>query len=318
MSLPFYAHNHLICSPMLFYICSDGKIQIMELLDGKALSELIKTEITQEVSARIAQGLKRPHLAAVLIGDNPASQVYVTNKVKACEKVGFKSTLVKRGAQISQHELNTIIDELNENPDIDGFIVQLPLPKHLDETEVTLRIDYRKDVDGFHPMNLGRMTIGLPSFLPATPFGIMTMLDKYGIDAEGKDCVVLGRSNIVGTPISLLLSRKSKPGNATVILCHSKTRDIAYHCRQADILVVALGSPLFVTEDMVKPGAVVVDVGMNRINIAQGTKLVGDVDFERVAPKCSFITPVPGGVGPMTITSLLINTLKSARKEIYS
>lgn len=290
----------------------------MELLDGKALSEKIKVDIAKEVDQRVRLGLKKPHLAAVLIGENPASQVYVQNKVKACEKVGFKSTLVKKPADICQNELDDIVDQLNADPDIDGFIVQLPLPKHLDETAVTLRIDYRKDVDGFHPMNLGRMTIGLPSFLPATPFGIMTMLDDYAIDAEGKDCVVLGRSNIVGTPISLLLSRKAKPGNATVILCHSKTRDIAYHCRQADILVVALGAPLFVTEDMVKPGAVVVDVGMNRINTAHGTKLVGDVDFDRVAPKCSYITPVPGGVGPMTITSLLINTLKAAKKEIYS
>lgn len=289
----------------------------MELLDGKALSELIKMEIGVEVSSRVAQGFKRPHLAAVLVGDDAASQVYVSNKVKACEKVGFKSTLIRKNADISQQELNDIIDDLNANNDIDGFIVQLPLPKHLDETAVTLRIDFRKDVDGFHPMNLGRMTIGLPSFLPATPFGIITLLEKYKIDVEGKDCVVLGRSNIVGTPISLLLSRKSRPGNATVILCHSKTRDIAYHCRQADILVVALGSPLFVTADMVKPGAVIVDVGMNRINTPQGSKLVGDVDFEHVAPKCSFISPVPGGVGPMTITSLLLNTLKAAKKEVY-
>lgn len=303
---------------MLFYLCPSDKKVAMELLDGKALSELIKREIGAEVSSMVALGFKRPHLAAVLVGDDAASQVYVSNKVKACEKVGFKSTLIRKKADISQTGLNDIIDELNANEDIDGFIVQLPLPKHLDETSVTLRIDYRKDVDGFHPMNLGRMTIGLPSFLPATPFGIMTLLDKYNIDVEGKDCVVLGRSNIVGTPISLLLSRKARPGNATVILCHSKTRDIAYHCRQADILVVALGSPLFVTEDMVKPGAIVVDVGMNRINTLQGTKLVGDVDFERVAPKCSFITPVPGGVGPMTITSLLLNTLKAAKNEIYS
>ncbi|HPG08279.1 MAG TPA: bifunctional methylenetetrahydrofolate dehydrogenase/methenyltetrahydrofolate cyclohydrolase FolD [Saprospiraceae bacterium] len=292
----------------------------MELLDGKWLSQEIKKDIATEVKKIIAQGGKQPHLAAVLVGDDPASQVYVRNKVKACELVGFKSTLIRREATISEQELMQIVHDLNQDDDVDGFIVQLPLPKHIDEIKVTLAIDPIKDVDGFHPMNVGRMTIGLPAYLPATPFGIMQMLERYKIDVAGKECVVLGRSNIVGTPISLLLSRKANPGNATVILCHSMTQNIKDLCRRADVLVVAMGRPKFVTEDMVKAGAVIIDVGINRIDdptAAKGTRLVGDVDFEMVAPKCSYITPVPGGVGPMTITSLLMNTLRANRKEIY-
>ncbi|MCB0655837.1 MAG: bifunctional methylenetetrahydrofolate dehydrogenase/methenyltetrahydrofolate cyclohydrolase FolD [Saprospiraceae bacterium] len=292
----------------------------MELIDGKWLSKEIKKEIAAQVDQIIAGGGKQPHLAAVLIGEDPASQVYVRNKVKACDLVGFKSTLIKKDASISEAELLQIVEDLNNDPDIDGFIVQLPLPKHIDEIKVTLAIDPKKDVDGFHPMNVGRMTIGLPAYLPATPFGIMQMLDKYHINVAGKECVVLGRSNIVGTPISLLLSRKANPGNATVILCHSMTQNIKDLCRRADVLVVAMGKPLFVTADMVKEGAVIIDVGMNRIDdpsAPKGTRLVGDVDFDAVADKCSFITPVPGGVGPMTITSLLMNTLKANQKEIY-
>ena len=292
----------------------------MALLDGKWLSQEIKKDIAAEVKKIIAQGGKQPHLAAVLVGDDPASQVYVRNKVKACELVGFKSTLIRREATISEQELMQIVHDLNQDDDVDGFIVQLPLPKHIDEIKVTLAIDPKKDVDGFHPMNVGRMTIGLPAYLPATPFGIMQMLERYKIDVAGKECVVLGRSNIVGTPISLLLSRKANPGNATVILCHSMTQNIKDLCRRADVLVVAMGRPKFVTEDMVKAGAVIIDVGINRIDdptAAKGTRLVGDVDFEMVAPKCSYITPVPGGVGPMTITSLLMNTLRANRKEIY-
>ena len=292
----------------------------MELIDGKWLSKEIKKEIAAQVDQIIAAGGKQPHLAAVLIGEDPASQVYVRNKVKACDLVGFKSTLIKKDASISEAELLQIVEDLNNDPDIDGFIVQLPLPKHIDEIKVTLAIDPKKDVDGFHPMNVGRMTIGLPAYLPATPFGIMQMLDKYHINVAGKECVVLGRSNIVGTPISLLLSRKANPGNATVILCHSMTQNIKDLCRRADVLVVAMGKPLFVTADMVKEGAVIIDVGMNRIDdpsAPKGTRLVGDVDFDAVADKCSFITPVPGGVGPMTITSLLMNTLKANQKEIY-
>jgi len=292
----------------------------MQIIDGNELSKIIRQEIAAEVVKIKSTGKRAPHLAAVLVGEDPASQVYVRNKVKACELVGFKSTLIRREATISEQELMQIVHDLNQDDDVDGFIVQLPLPKHIDEIKVTLAIDPKKDVDGFHPMNVGRMTIGLPAYLPATPFGIMQMLERYKIDVAGKECVVLGRSNIVGTPISLLLSRKANPGNATVILCHSMTQNIKDLCRRADVLVVAMGRPKFVTEDMVKAGAVIIDVGINRIDdptAAKGTRLVGDVDFEMVAPKCSYITPVPGGVGPMTITSLLMNTLRANRKEIY-
>ncbi len=292
----------------------------MQLLDGKALSQKIKEEIAQEVEQIKNNGGKIPHLAAVLIGEDPASEVYIRNKVQSCEMVGFKSTLVKRDSSTTEEELLQIVDQLNNNDDIDGFIVQLPLPEHINEEKVTLAIDPRKDVDGFHPVNFGRMAQGLPCYLPATPFGILQMLERYKIEVSGKECVVLGRSNIVGTPVSILLSRKARPGNATVTLCHSRTKDLAKHTRRADILIVSLGVPEFVTADMVKEGAVVIDVGINRVEDAsrqRGYRLVGDVKFDEVAAKCSYITPVPGGVGPMTVTSLLMNTLKSAKKEIY-
>ncbi|MEL6923475.1 MAG: bifunctional methylenetetrahydrofolate dehydrogenase/methenyltetrahydrofolate cyclohydrolase FolD [Bacteroidota bacterium] len=292
----------------------------MQIIDGKQLSETIKGEIAEEVAGIKAAGGKTPHLAAVLVGDDPASQVYVRNKVRSCEKVGFKSTLVRRPADISQAELMEIVAQLNADEDIDGFIVQLPLPKHLDEEKVTLAIDPRKDVDGFHPTNFGRMAQGLSCYLPATPFGIMQMLDRYDIEVEGKECVVLGRSNIVGTPLSILLSRKARPGNATVSLCHSRTKDLAFHTRRADIIIAAIGRAEMITGDMVKEGAVVIDVGINRVEDAtakRGYRLKGDVNYDEVAPKCSYITPVPGGVGPMTVTSLLMNTLKASKKEIY-
>lgn len=292
----------------------------MTILDGKKLAQQIKEEIAIEVAELKAAGKKAPHLAAVLVGENPASQVYVRNKVRSCEQVGFKSTLIRESADISEADLLKIIDGLNQNPDIDGFIVQLPLPEHIDETKVTLAIDPQKDVDGFHPMNFGRMAQGMPSYLPATPYGIVQMLDRYNIETSGKHCVVVGRSNIVGTPMSILLSRKAKVGNCTVTLAHSRTKDLAAEVLRADIIVAAIGRPNFITADMVKEGAVVIDVGINRVEDAtakRGYRLKGDVDFEAVAPKCSYITPVPGGVGPMTVTSLLMNTLKSAKKEIY-
>jgi methylenetetrahydrofolate dehydrogenase (NADP+)/methenyltetrahydrofolate cyclohydrolase len=293
----------------------------MQLLDGKHLSETIKRELAQEVARLRQNGGKTPHLAAVLVGDNPASEVYVTNKIKSCEQVGFKSTLVRRPATISEAELLDIVHGLNNDPDVDGFIVQLPLPPHINEERITLAIDYRKDVDGFHPINFGRMAQGMPAFLPATPFGIVEMLRRYRIETAGKHCVVLGRSNIVGTPIGLLLSRKGYPGDCTVTLTHSRTVNIAEEVQRADLVIAAIGKPHFVQADWVKEGAVVIDVGINRIPDAShksGSRLVGDVDFEAVAPKCRFITPVPGGVGPMTVAALLMNTLKAAQKELYS
>ena len=292
----------------------------MTLLDGKLLSETIKTELAQAVTQLRAQGGKIPHLAAVLIGENPASQVYVQSKIRSCEQVGFKSSLVRRGEEVSEAELLEIVQQLNDDPDVDGFIVQLPLPKHINEEHITLAIDHRKDVDGFHPVNVGRMVQGLPAFLPATPFGILEMLRRYQIETAGKHCVVVGRSNIVGTPISILLSRKGYPGDCTVTLTHSRTRDLAAEVRRADIVVAAIGIPNFIQGDWVKDGAVVIDVGINRIkdeSRKSGSRLVGDVDFEAVAPKCSYITPVPGGVGLMTVAALLMNTLKACRQEIY-
>lgn len=292
----------------------------MQLIDGRQLAKDIKAEIKLEVDKLLEQGSRGPHLAAVLIGDDPASQAYVRNKVRSCDEVGFDSTLIRKPADIKQEELMKIIQQLNDDDDIDGFIVQLPLPKQIDETAVTLAINPKKDVDGFHPANFGRMAQGLPAYLPATPFGILKMLERYNIEVEGKECVVLGRSNIVGTPISILLSRKATPGNATVVLCHSRTKNLAYYTRSADILVVALGRPNFVTGDMVKEGVTIIDVGINRVDdesAKRGYRLKGDVEFESVAPKASFITPVPGGVGPMTVTSLLLNTLKAYKSEIY-
>ncbi len=292
----------------------------MQLIDGKSLAKTIKAEIAIEVKQLIASGGKTPHLAAILVGDNPASAVYVRNKVRSCDQVGFHSTLVRKEASITQEELLEVVKELNENPDIDGYIVQLPLPKHIDEEAINLAIAPEKDVDGFHPMNIGRMALGLETYLPATPFGMVQMLDRYNIETSGKHCVVIGRSNIVGTPMSLLMSRKMKTGNCTVTLTHSRTKDLAAEVRRADIIVAAIGMPNFVTADMVKEGAVILDVGINRVEDTsrkRGYRLVGDVDFENVAPKSSFITPVPGGVGPMTVTSLLMNTLKACRKEVY-
>lgn len=292
----------------------------MTKIDGKQLAADIKEEIAEEVKALRAAGGKIPHLAAVLVGDDPASQVYVRNKVRDCERVGFNSTLIKKEADTSEEELLAIVNLLNVDDDIDGFIVQLPLPKHINEEKVTLAIDPKKDVDGFHPVNFGRMAQGLPCYWPATPFGIMQMLDRYNIETSGKRCVILGRSNIVGTPISILLSRKAKVGNCTVTLTHSRTKNIEAETRRADIIIAAIGIPNYVTADMVSEGAVVIDVGINRVEDAtrkRGYRLVGDVDYENVAPKCSYITPVPGGVGPMTITSLLMNTLKSCRGEVY-
>ncbi len=295
-----------------------SNIYDMIRIDGKALSNTIKEEIAEEVK-RISGDQKRPpHLAAVLVGEDPASAVYVRNKVKSCEKIGFESTLIKKREATSEEELLEIVKELNEDEDIDGFIVQLPLPKHINEDRVTLAIDPRKDVDGFHPTNFGKMAQGLPAFLPATPFGIMTMLDRYDIDVQGKNCVVLGRSNIVGTPISILLSRKAKPGNATVTLCHSRTKNLVDYTKKADVIVIALGIPNYLKADMVKEGVVIIDVGINRIEAPErksGYKLVGDADFDDISPKCSYITPVPGGVGPMTVTSLLTNTLQAYKNN---
>jgi len=288
------------------------------ILDGKALSEAIKGEIADEVRDWVAAGNPAPHLAAVLIGEDGASRTYVDHKVRSCARVGFESTLIQRPADITQEELLEIVHGLNDDPTIDGFIVQLPLPDHLDAHAVIEAVDPAKDVDGFHPINMGNLALGLPGFVPATPAGIMTMLERSGIDTQGKHAVVIGRSSIVGTPMSLLLSRSGQPGNCTVTLCHSRTVDLAGHCREADILVAAVGRPEMVKADMVKEGAVVIDVGITRVedpSAKRGYRLKGDVDYADVAPKCSWITPVPGGVGPMTIVSLLRNTLTAARAK---
>ena len=292
----------------------------MQLIDGKAVAAAIKKEIAAEVESILANGGKRPHLAAILVGHDGGSETYVANKVKACEECGFTSTLIRYEQDITEEELLKKVDELNNDADIDGFIVQLPLPAHIDEQKVTEAIDYRKDVDGFHPVNAGRLAIGLPCFLSATPNGIMELLARYNIDTKGKKCVVLGRSNIVGKPMANLMMQKQTPGDATVTVCHSHTKDIAEECRQADIIIAALGQPNFVKADMVKEGAVVIDVGTTRVPDAtrkSGFRLCGDVDFDNVAPKCSYITPVPGGVGPMTIVSLMKNTLLAGTREIY-
>ena len=289
-----------------------------KILDGKATSLAIEAELTDAVNARLAAGRKRPHLAAVLVGDNPASRAYVGHKVKACARVGFESTLVEKPADISQEDLLAVVEELNHNPDVDGFIVQLPLPDHIDDQAVLEAVNPAKDVDGFHPVNAGKMSLDLPCFLPATPMGIMSLLDRAGIDTQGKHAVILGRSSIVGTPMALLLRRNGAPGNCTVTVCHSRTQHLAEHTRRADILVAAIGRAHFVTADMVKEGAVVIDVGINRIPDAtkkSGSRLTGDVDFDQVAPKCSWITPVPGGVGPMTIASLMQNTLQACANK---
>ena len=288
--------------------------QYMKLLDGKATAEAIRVELKNAVSERRASGRKIPHLAAVLVGNDGGSLTYVNAKVRACEEIGFESTLIRLDESVSEIELLNLVDKLNKDDKVDGFIVQLPLPKHIDELKVTEAIDPRKDVDGFHPVNLGKMVLDLPCFLPATPAGILELLKRNGIKTSGKDCVIIGRSNIVGTPLSIMLSRNSEPGNATVTLLHSRSADLKKKVSEADIVIAAIGKPGFVTEDMVKQGAVVVDVGTTRVedpSRQRGWKLCGDVDFEKVAPKCSFITPVPGGVGPMTIASLMINTLRA-------
>jgi len=290
----------------------------MNIIDGKKISEEIKNEIAAEVAEWIKNGGKTPHLAAVLVGNDGASETYVAAKVKACNKVGFTSSEIRLPAETTQEELLIEIQNLNNNPDIDGFIIQLPLPKHIDENIIIQAIAPEKDVDGFHPVNVGKMVAGLPTYLPATPFGILELLKRYHIDTDGKNCVVLGRSNIVGTPMSILMSRKGNPGNCTVTLCHSRTKNLPEVLKSADILIVAIGITEFVTAEMVKDGAVVIDVGINRIaseTTKSGWKLLGDVAYEQVAPKCSFITPVPGGVGPMTIVSLLKNTLIAAKNK---
>lgn len=292
----------------------------MQLLDGKLLSANIKAELAAEVEQMQRSGERPPHLVAVLVGENPASQVYVASKIRSCAEVGYKSTLIQRDASLSEAELLEIVRQLNDDPEVDGILVQLPLPKHIREENITLAIDHRKDVDGFHPVNIGRMTQGLAAYLPATPYGIMEMLRRYNIETAGKHCVVVGRSNIVGTPMSILLSRKGYPGDCTVTLTHSRTQNLAEEVRRADIIVAAIGIPEFVKGDWVKPGAVIIDVGINRIEDASrksGQRLVGDVDFEAASKNCSYITPVPGGVGLMTVTALLMNTLKARKGEVY-
>lgn len=287
----------------------------MQLLDGKKVSEQILSEIAQEVEARIASGKKRPHLAAILVGTDPASETYVASKVKTCKQIGFESTEIRLDASATEEEVLDYIRSFNSNTEIDGILVQLPLPKHIDETKVINTIHPNKDVDGFHPNSVGKMVLGQPTFVSATPNGIMLMLKHYGIDTAGKHCVVIGRSNIVGTPMSLLLSRNTNPGNCTVTLAHSRTQNLKEICLQADIIVAAIGKPNFVTADMVKDGAILVDVGINRVEDASkksGFKLVGDIDFDAVAEKSSWITPVPGGVGKMTICALMKNTLLAA------
>lgn len=292
----------------------------MQLLDGKYVSEKLKVEIAQEAAELLAKTGRKPHLVAVLVGHDGGSETYVASKMRNCEKVGFQSSLVRYESDVTEAELLEKVAELNADAGIDGIIVQLPLPKHIDPEKVTEKIDHRKDVDGFHPLNLGRMQRNLPSFIPATPYGIMMLLQEYGIETSGKHCVVVGRSSIVGSPMSILMARNANPGNCTVTMCHSRTPDIKKFTLEADILIVAIGKKNFITADMVKDGVIVIDVGMNRETSTQtksGYKLYGDVDFENVAPKSSWITPVPGGVGLMTIIGLLKNTLASARKEIY-
>ncbi len=291
----------------------------MQLIDGKATAAAIKKEIAEEVERITAAGGKRPHLAAVLVGHDGGSETYVKNKVKACEECGFTSTLIRFEENVSEAELLACVERLNRDNDIDGFIVQLPLPDHISEQKVIEAIDYHKDVDGFHPVNVGRMSIGLPCYLSATPKGIVELLRRYGIATTGKKCVVLGRSNIVGKPIASLMAQKQY-GDATVTVCHSHSTTLKDECRQADILIAAIGCPGFVTADMVKEGAVVIDVGTTRVpdpTRKSGYRLCGDVAFDEVAPKCSFITPVPGGVGPMTICMLMLNTLAAGKKEYY-
>ncbi|MBR4885688.1 MAG: bifunctional methylenetetrahydrofolate dehydrogenase/methenyltetrahydrofolate cyclohydrolase FolD [Muribaculaceae bacterium] len=293
----------------------------MQIIDGKQTAKDIKREIAEEVAKLVASGQRPPHLAAILVGNDGGSETYVANKVKACEDCGFESSTLRFDATITEDELIAHIKGLNENPNVDGFIVQLPLPKHINEERVIEAIDYHKDVDGFHPINVGRLSIGLPGFKSATPSGIIELLDRYHIDTKGKHAVVLGRSNIVGKPIAMLLMQKAKPGDCTVTVCHSSTQNLKEICLQADIIIAALGCPEFVKADMVKPGAVIIDVGTTRVADATrptGYRLTGDVDFANVAEKASYITPVPGGVGPMTICSLMKNTLLARKGELFN
>ncbi len=292
----------------------------MQIIDGKKIAETIKEELAKEVKEIMDKGGKIPHLAAILVGEDPASQTYVSAKAKTCHEAGFESSTYKYPETISEKDLLEAVDFINQDDDIDGLIVQLPLPKHINSDKILQHIRPEKDVDGFHPVNVGRMALSLPSYLPATPKGIMTLIERSGIETQGKNCVVVGRSNIVGTPVSLLMSRNAQPGNATVTICHSKTQNLKEITLQADILIVAIGKPEFIKADMVKKGAVVIDVGIHRIpsdKTKSGFRLVGDVKYDEVSAKASAITPVPGGVGPMTIISLLQNTLSSSKKEIY-
>ena len=290
-----------------------------KLIDGKATATAIKKEIAEEVCKIVEAGGKRPHLAAVLVGHDGGSETYVKNKVLACEACGFKSSLIRFESDVTEEELLACVDKLNKDDDVDGFIMQLPLPKHIDEQKIIMAVDYRKDVDGFHPINVGRMSIGLPCFISATPLGILTLLQHYNIPTSGKKCVILGRSNIVGKPMAQLMMQKQF-GDATVTVCHSHSKTLKEECLAADIIIAAIGKPEFVTADMVKEGAVILDVGTTRVpdsSRPSGFKLTGDVKFDEVAPKCSYITPVPGGVGPMTICSLMKNTLAAGKKEYY-
>lgn len=292
----------------------------MQLIDGKKIALEIQDEISAEVKQIMAKGGKQPHLAAVLVGNDGGSETYVASKILTCEKVGFKSSLIRHNSDVTEAQLLQTVHQLNNDPDVDGFIVQMPLPKHIDEQKIIEAIKPEKDVDGFHPINVGRMVLDLPTYVSATPYGIVQLLAKYKIETSGKTCVVIGRSHIVGSPMSILLAKNTPQGNCTVTLCHSKTKNLKSHTLNADIIVCALGQPEFLKGDMVKEGAVVIDVGTTRVKSSEtksGFKLKGDVLFEEVAPKCSYITPVPGGVGPMTIASLIKNTLLAARKEIY-
>lgn len=290
----------------------------MQIIDGKAMAANLKQEIAAEVNKMVADGQRPPHLVAVIAGNDGGSEAYVANKEKNCNAVGFRSTNIRLPEEVSEQELLDLIQQLNNDPEVDGYIVQMPLPRHIDSQKIQQAIDWRKDVDGFNPVNVGRLALGLPAFRPATPAGIMELLGRCGIPTKGKHAVVIGRSNIVGKPVATMLMQKAQPGDCTVTVCHSATPDLKEHCRRADIIIAALGRPGFVTEDMVKPGAVVIDVGTTRVpdeSKKSGFRLQGDVDFEHVAPKCSFITPVPGGVGPMTNCILLLNTLQ-ARKGL--
>ena len=289
-------------------------------IDGKKISNILQDEISVEVKKMLSAGSRAPHLVAILVGDDPASQTYVNSKVKACQRVGFKSTLINFETYVSEKKLLSKIAELNEDDEIDGYIVQLPLPRHISEQKIIESIKPSKDVDGFHPVNVGKLVLNLPTYVSATPYGIVQLLERYKIETEGKHCVVIGRSHIVGSPMSILMAKNTNLGNCTVTLCHSRTINLIEHTLKADIIIAAIGKPNFVTAEMVKEGAVVIDVGINRVEDAtlpKGYKIVGDVMFDEVEKKCSFITPVPGGVGPMTIASLLKNTLLAARKEIY-